>query len=208
MHNLLEDTVNIDASHLKSIHFGNFEPLTEIGKRALRLMQQGLEFRPGNFLSVCQFAEARLIENIDPTNVSDPSKTSPVIVTNQGSPVAIIKTLAERSSYALTTDSEHGLIESCFSEPTPYNRWRSRNLTIPFSDHAWSITIEEAGSFLPRRFSFFSIPVEERAPLANTANEQYANVAISATHEYIRTRAEAMLAETVPLEIEPASLVA
>jgi len=199
LYDLVESTASIGSSNTPP----SLEPLTDLGEKALELMETSVKFGNAALLAGCPATESKLLYNISSESVASDNVRSPLIITNNGEPAGLIKGFGERSCYGLSTDLETGLVEGCFSEPSPYiEHLGGIAERLPKTSRAWSLPIEEAGQFRPMRFSAFAVPVSKRVELLDNEDMEWYQRVLWTSHGAIMKQAKKLLRNAVPLEIQ------
>lgn len=154
-----ETTKNLLSTDLK----------TNIGKRGLFLASHNVEYNVD--ANCCEESEPRLIRALQEKAIQNDKFKSPLIVTHEDQPVALIKQFGERTAFGLEDVPEHGIYRGLFHSAMAANRYHKDALK---ADHAWKLPLESenGAGFQPIRFSLFEVPVNERYELIEIDYDQ------------------------------------
>lgn len=207
---LLETTQLISPEHFERLDKGNLEVASDLGAKALELLEASAEFSGKEHLQACRSAEPKLIINVSSDSVASTEARSPLVLVRGDEPVGVIKTYGEKSCYGLATDLDIGIIKGCFSQPAHFVELGKVISRLPKTVTAWSLPVEQAGSFVPLRFSAFTIPRDERVKLARNefAFKHWRRRALVYDHGYVARQAESMLKSAVELDLDIEKLAA
>lgn len=113
----------------------------------------------------CEESEARLVMSLNDEAVVNPAYKSPIIIVEQGQPVAISKQFGERTVYGLEDVPEYGLYRGLFHSTDQ----SALSQCIPLAeDHAWTVALDDKQSISrlylgnPIRPSLFLVPQHVR----------------------------------------------
>lgn len=204
---LLDTTKFIGPAQFERLGTDDPEMATNVGSKALELLKASVKFSDKERLKACYNTEPKLIRNVSPESVASPETYSPLVLIRDGEPIGIVKTYGEKSCYGLATELDAGIIEGCFSQPTPFTELGAAAAGLPKTTAAWSLPVEKAGVFTPLRFSAFTMPESERAKLARNeyAFQEWRRCALVYSHDYVLEQARNMLPDAVALELEAES---
>lgn len=193
IYHMLADTCYIDPYTAAEVLTGPKPRLaTELGRQILGLMEAGISFENSQSEDCCSQAEWRLLRNMSKANIEDHRKRSPIIVTQNGLPCAVVKTHGIPSIYGLTTIPEHGIVAGAFSSRPP---GIDAGL-LGGKQYAWQMDVAEVGVASPLRLSMFCMPAK---PRQHIYGDQYERPALKVEHADVQQRAQQLLEPADPL---------
>lgn len=193
---LLHETQNIDDETAELVQVSDPDDLrTQVGKSIFNLFENQVSFDGRYQDACCGEAEWRLAANISSSRVADRRRPSPIIVTNDEEPYAIIKSYGEDTVYGLVTDRDHGIVAGAFSSHSP----EVSAYYLPRIDTAWKVEIDDIGLIDPIRYSIFSLPTIPRAQLQGNPKERSV---LQLTHKQIARQAGRLLCKARQLTEE------
>lgn len=146
---------------------------TQVGRAVLMALKHDTWF--DTTANCCEESEARLVMSLDDEAIRNPVYKSPVLITDQGQPIAISKQFGERTIYGLEDAPEHRIYKGLFHST---DQLVFPQYTPPVADHAWTVAIDEPSMsklYLgnPIRPSLFIVPeyVRNEMPLHGATSD-------------------------------------
>jgi hypothetical protein len=117
------------------------------------------------YYQVCAEAEPNVIASLDSASIK--TERSPLIITDQATPIAVAKAKGETTIFALADHKKSGLIANTF---TAHRRLLHIKQDLARVSGVYTIDVSELGEpfVAPRRFSTYAIPPQERGSLKDT----------------------------------------
>lgn len=144
-------------------------PSTNVGTAIAQLLKSGISYQVG-YHGYCSQVEITLLDSVSAPKVDDPDELSPIVITNNGEPISVIKTAGSYpTAYNLVEDSTNHLIPGVISSVLLFDADGTEKKTfdqiieylLPSSNHAWSLDISQADvRFCPLRFTTLMAPLE------------------------------------------------
>jgi hypothetical protein len=167
--------------------------LTPLGKIALDAISHGIVFGREQTVSCCEEAEWKFAMSLDPEDVQNKQLRSPLLITDGGEPVAVLKSYGERTVYAFQDRLNIGLVKGSIATTSipidPHS--------LPRSSRAYTYEILPDDCFFPVRFSAFATPVGFRQTL--THDEPEDAIAIRTSHAELVQNAHRVLPDASAL---------
>lgn len=195
---LMQATNDINGRHKEILARKELNLRTPLGRTALHFLNElNYDFYNGQFGS-CGWAEIKLVRNVLGTQPYDEVNKPPVILTNQGRAVGVIKGEGEDSCYGLVDDPESGIFAGVISGHS------EEALVAPESDHAWEVPVDFfRDGFHPIRFAITKVPVRYRQALLKNTGDFGQQAALATRHSYLVKRVNNLYKTALPLP-EPA----
>lgn len=158
---------------------------TYLGQQTLKIIQnKGFQTKLPDEIRLCKKAEYYIPYYLNPsTTRTDYSLPQPVILTNNGELVGILKHYEEMNVYGLQDDPENNIYAGALHYPTaPFDLTGERF----FARRPWKLSAK-IFSIAPTRMTAFAIPIEVRRELkdATMAMEPKQVPTLLGTHEEI-----------------------
>ncbi|HEY5139135.1 MAG TPA: hypothetical protein VIJ25_07455, partial [Methylococcales bacterium] len=132
---------------------------------AIGFMESSVRFNDDPVFTVCEYAEPRLVSTL--AEVDDPIKYSPIIVTENSEPVAIVKSDGEKTVFAIHDVPSVNLHANTITEHLRLSRLLRQ---MGYERGVWTIGVDQLDEPFepPTRLSSFVTPPEHRAQLQDT----------------------------------------
>lgn len=193
---LVLDRTWIDIENIPRTDATASQLQTSVGKQALAMLR-GPHYEIDGLDIVCDTAESKLLANISDASVNNEDLRSPIIVTNNKLPVAIIKGLGEVTSYGLINRAPYGIWCGVFASPQKRG-YLFVDGRPPRAPHAWKLDVNALGGLQSRRVSTFVVPKKAR-PFHDENLTAEANSMLHTSHTAIVRQACRLLRKAKPL---------
>jgi len=167
---------------------------TSFGRRIIDAARRGIVFdnhEDGAHYGVCEMAEDRLATCLE-YDREVPFDLPSVLILDGETPIALIKGFGEKTTYALRTAPDVGLIERTFGLPGR----RLHPGVLKKSSGVYAVQAKEFGGFNPIRFSYTALP---SAVLEALRKEDPYGISYRVSHRRARQMARQMLPHAVRL---------
>jgi hypothetical protein len=153
--------------------FGRVSPSrlrTELGKAVYRLSTTGLPYQRNETMLACMSAEGKFVNSLDPADIAYEDNLSPLIITHENKPVAVIKSYGEQTALGLDNVDEHHIVKGALLAVSSHINYSFRDpaphpFTLDAETMLQTLSGEQSLPFQPIRFTSFMIPGSVRENL-------------------------------------------